>query len=306
MNVITASDGRLRSGWRFVLAALLAYLANVLAASFAASAGSGRLFELIYRWLALLFVLGAFSLLLVTVDRIDSKPLAAMGLALRKPWLRDIGKGLLLGFAMIALGVGVLAVCTDFNTRVTLSSRSFKLLIVELATLASGAMLEEAMFRGYPFQRLLESAGAMGGVAISSALFGAVHFANPDASLRGFLNTTAMGVLFCLAYLRTRSLWMPWAIHFAWNVSLGVIFGLPVSGITAFSVVVRSRAVGPQWLTGGSYGIEAGALGTAVIVLGILAVVLFVDQRAADPQLTAVEADWPNGRDGNAAERIQL
>ena len=38
------------------------------------------------------------------------------------------------------------------------------------------------------------------------------------------------GVLLSIAWLRTHGLWLPWGIHFAWNASIGLLFGLPVRG----------------------------------------------------------------------------
>jgi hypothetical protein len=67
---------------------------------------------------------------------------------------------------------------------------------------------------------------------------------------------------------------MAWGIHFAWNTALGLVFGLPVSGLTDFSVMVKTRAVGVHWMTGGSYGIEGAWLGTIVIATGFIPVVL--------------------------------
>lgn len=308
MNVFTAPDGRLRSLWRFVLAVVVTYFANVVAAGFAAGAGRGRLFELSYRSLALAFVLAGYSLLLIIADRVEGNPLAAMGLSLRGPWLREIAIGLALGFAMIAMAVGVIAIAGDLSIHVASPPRAAKKVIIVLLTLFSGAMLEEAMFRGYPFQRLVESARPVGGILVLSALFGAVHLGNPSASIWSFVNTTAVGVLFCIAYLRTQSLWMPWAIHFSWNAALGLVFGLPVSGLTSFAVVVRSKTTGPEWLTGGAYGIEASMLGTIVIMLGIVAVFLLIKPRPPQ-QVNAISSGFepPEGRsDENAAERIQM
>jgi membrane protease YdiL (CAAX protease family) len=298
----------LRSLWRFVLAVVVTYFANVLAGGFAAGAGRGRLFELTYRSLALVFVLAGYSLLLIVADRVDGNPLSAMGLALRGPWLRDIAVGLGLGFAMIAVAVTVIAAAGDLSINIGAPPRAFQKVIIVVLTLVSGAMLEEAMFRGYPFQRLVESATPVGGILILSALFGAVHLGNPSASIWSFLNTTAVGVLFCIAYLRTQSLWMPWAIHFCWNAALGLVFGLPVSGLTSFAVVVRSKAAGPDWLTGGAYGIEASALGTFVILLGIVAVVVLVKPRPSRQVAVTLSDIGPQDSrsDENPAERIQM
>jgi uncharacterized protein len=78
--------------------------------------------------------------------------------------------------------------------------------------------------------------------------------------------------MFSIAYLRTRALWLPWGLHFAWNASMGILFGLPVSGLTTFNPVITTHAVGPVWLTGNGYGPEGSAI--AVIVLPVLMIVL--------------------------------
>ena len=54
--------------------------------------------------------------------------------------------------------------------------------------------------------------------------------------------------------------------------TLGLIFGLPVSGIRLFNVVLHTTASGPRWLTGGEYGLEASLPGALVVLLGLFAV----------------------------------
>ena len=128
------------------------------------------------------------------------------------------------------------------------------------------------MFRGYPFQRLVEAIGAGGAILVFSALFALVHFTNPGANAWGLLNTVAIGVALSVAYLRTRALWLPWGLHFGWNATLGLVFGLPVSGLRLFNVALRTTATGPSWLTGGSYGLEASLPGACVVLLGLIVV----------------------------------
>lgn len=126
------------------------------------------------------------------------------------------------------------------------------------------------MFRGYPFQRLTEGIGPAGAIAVFSVLFGVVHLSNPGATVWGLVNTVAIGVLLSVLYLRTRALWMPWGFHFAWNAMLGIVLGLPVSGLRLFNVAVHATASGPKWLTGGNYGIEASAPGAVAIGIGLV------------------------------------
>jgi len=307
VNLFTANDGRIRSLWRFVLAVFVTYFANVVAAGFAASAGYGRRFEFIYRVLALVLVLVGYSVLLVIADRVEENPLSAMGLSLRRPWLREAIMGLALGVTLIVIAAAALAVAGHLTFTSYLSYRTFARVFGVIIILAAGAMLEEAMFRGYPFQRLVESVGSVGAILILSGLFGAAHLANPHASVWGFINTVAVGVLLSLLYLRTRSLWMPWGFHFAWNLTLGLLLGLPVSGMSTFSVLIRTKAAGPVWLTGGRYGIEASAVGTAVIATGIILVLTLVKPSTPAVPAPSVTADLGGlEQNGVPAERIQL
>ncbi|MBV9609168.1 MAG: CPBP family intramembrane metalloprotease [Acidobacteria bacterium] len=269
-----AEDGRLRAIWRFALSVIVFYLALNLAPFVATPLRNHSLLvrELVSRSVLTILLAGAFSLLLVTLDGVDGSPLAAMGLAFGGSAVRDSVVGFVFGGVMVALAVMAIAVRGKFSAVLNFGPASWKLLAEVTAVLAVAAMSEELAFRGYPFQRLVEAIGAIGATIITSGIFAAGHLANPHATAYGVLNTAAVGVLFCLAYLRTRSLWLPWGMHLGWNFTLGVLFGLPVSGLSDFAVVVHGAAAGPVWLTGGGYGIEASATGTAVITLGIIVV----------------------------------
>jgi hypothetical protein len=148
----------------------------------------------------------------------------------------------------------------------------FFLLFVNLLTLAVAAMAEEVAFRGYAFQRLIDAIGPTLAVLLMSVLFAVMHLFNTNATAASTLVTVLAGWLLSIAYLRTRALWLPWGLHFAWNASMALLFGLPVSGLVTFNSVVTTYARGPLWLTGGGYGPEGSAV--AVIVIPILVIVL--------------------------------
>jgi hypothetical protein len=300
-----AADGRLHTAWRFLLSVIVVFVCNIVALNIAgAAARTQRGFDLIYRPLALLLLLVGLSILLKGADQVENSPLAAMGLGRQGTWLRQATTGMLLGSAMVTFAVSAMAVFGDLSTTITLNRHAAVLFVAELVILTCGAMAEEVAFRGYPFQRLIEWLGAIPATVISCLLFGSVHLANPHASVFGFINTATIGALLALAYLRSRALWMPWGVHFGWNFTLGLVFGLPVSGLTQFAVVVHTTAHGPFWLTGGSYGIEASRVGTVAIILGCFALVWLVPASPAPaPQLVeapgetehAVESGMPPG-----------
>ena len=275
MSLFYQPGGRMRVGWRFLLGVVVVLIANGIAIEVALVLGGrhDRLVEAIYRPLTMVLLMAGFSFLLLTGDEIDERPLAAMGLGRDEFWLRDAGLGVLIGAGMIGLAMLALVAGSAIQkVTLRLSLHTLELAAVELLILATGAMAEELMFRGYPFQRLIEAVGPAQAVILLSFLFGAVHLQNPHSSRWAFINTIAVGVLFAIAYLKTRALWLPWGIHFGWNTALGMACGLPVSGLNDFSVLVRTTTRGPRWLTGGAYGLEASAVGTAVIALGLVAV----------------------------------
>jgi membrane protease YdiL (CAAX protease family) len=281
MSWAFTDDGRMRAGWRFVFGVVVALIANAAAVTLAGGEQvSMRRLDAVYRPLLALFLLLGFSLLLNVLDRLEGNPLEALGLGVRGPAWRGAGTGILLGAAMVAAAVAVIVIGGHVSFHWA-HGHSARFLAVVLIILITGALAEELMFRSYPFLELEEAAGPMVAVAVTSALFGVVHLGNPDASYWAVANTFLIGILLALARMRTRALWMSWGIHFSWNATLGLVFGLPVSGLNEFAVIVRGQARGPVWLTGGKYGIEASAVGTAVIVAGMVAVIRWVRQRPA-------------------------
>ena len=134
---------------------------------------------------------------------------------------------------------------------------------------------EELLFRGYPLQTLTRARLAWLGALLTSVPFAAAHLRNPNA-VAGFtfINTALAGVWFAVAYLRTRSLWLPFGLHWAWNWTQGALLGLPVSGIERIAPAPLLKAVnaGPDWLTGGAYGIEGGAACTIALVISTVVI----------------------------------
>src|SRR5215472_12926671 len=88
----------------------------------------------------------------------------------------------------------------------------------------------EAHWRIFVWVVLLRSIGPFATVLPVGALFGALHTFNPHSSLVSVLNTAGFGILFGYAFLRSRDLWLPFGLHYGWNLTLP-LFGASVSGI---------------------------------------------------------------------------
>jgi CAAX protease family protein len=286
--LFTSSTGRLHPVWGFVISVVFSLGAFFIAAVVAQGvAGQHSLvLEVIFRSLLTLLLIGIYVWLLTIVDNVREHRIAALGLPLIEGWRKQFVAGCIVGLVLTVLAILPSAVWGNVRFTVHLGLRLLPRDAAVMAVLLVGALAEELMFRGYPFQHLEEGIGAAGAIAIFSVLFGAVHLANPGASLWGLINTVLIGILLAIAYLRTRALWLPWGIHFGWNTTLGFLCGLPVSGVRIFNVVVRTSVAGPKWMTGGSYGVEASATGTVAVLIGLLIVWRLPVRRPLLPQLT--------------------
>jgi len=296
ISVFCSPGGSLRPGWRFAACAayflFAEYACSYLTFLFVPLSGSQYWFEAAYRPLLLISLLSGFGLILSATERAAQDPISAQGLSGRLPWLRQLISGCILGLITVSIAVLMVAVFGSYSLQL-LSVDPAKILIV-LWILFTSAAAEEVAFRGYPFQTLVRATGKWGAVLLMSALFGALHLNNPHASFLGILNTMLIGILLSLACLRTNGLWLPIGLHFGWNLSLGFIYGLPVSGVTFFSVLMNGDAAGPRWLTGADYGIEASLTGAAAICVGIVLVMLVTSQRSSRNGYTPWELSASN------------
>jgi CAAX protease family protein len=291
--VLRSSDGRLRAGWRFLLAIIL-FIASQTVVSLLF-----RPAELISARAAMAFAvilsinIGIFAVLSRTLDR-ATKPLAYIGFSRDVPVLRLIAVGFVFGAALVSLAVFFIAVGGSTAFRWRMNGMMLQAAAVQLALFPIAALHEEVAFRGYPFQRLVESIGAWWAIALLSALFALLHLGNPNATIFGAFNTAAIGALLAVAYVFTRSMWLVWGIHWGWNLVLAVAYGLVVSGFETDGPVDGSVA-GPEWLTGGAYGIEGGASGSIAIVIGFGILLWLIRQpslvgRPAPPPLSYIAA----------------
>jgi len=309
--IFIARDGRLRASWRFLLGAAAFFGAELGSGIFAAVAThplppevGAVAYLFVQQPLSLALMLAAFTFLLAVGDRVEHDRLAAQGLAVRGAWLRQCVDGVLLGAGLVTVCVVAMAVASDVRFSVQPSARALLAVALLAVLLAVAAMKEEVAFRGYPFQRLLDAGGDRWGpvlaIAVVSVFFGLVHWNNPSRTVASTANTALIGGVLALAYLRTRALWLPFGLHFGWNFMLGVGFGLPVSGIRDFAVLVRGHATGPVWLTGGDYGIEGSAVATVVILLSVIPIV-----RLYRPPAAGLEVVGGKSAHAEPAGRIQ-
>jgi membrane protease YdiL (CAAX protease family) len=148
----------------------------------------------------------------IILDRVqNAKLLYSVGLNFDRFALRDIGiTGLL---AVISIGIISFFLSTS---KLTFNSN---LLLISLVV----AFSEELLFRGYIFQNIYRKNSSVSTVTISSLLFALTHFIRSNFEIIYFLNIFIAGILFCVMYIKTKSLWCSISFHFVWNIVLNVV-----------------------------------------------------------------------------------
>jgi CAAX protease family protein len=217
----------------------------------------------------LLFLLAVGFSILQAIAKRPSSLREVLGLPKRPTARREWELGAVLGWGLVVLAVLPMAVLGTLHVYLWMQPRAFSLLLLHLVTLAVAALAEEVAFRGYPFRRLIESVGPVAATIGLSFLFGLGHALNPGANWTSTLVTMLAGLLLSVAWLRTHGLWLGWGFHFAWNASMGILFGLPISGISDFASIIQTRSFGHLWITGGDYGPEGASFTAIVLLVGI-------------------------------------
>ena len=93
------------------------------------------------------------------------------------------------------------------------------------------------------------------------------------------VNLVLAGIMLALAYEVYQRLWLPIGIHAAWNLLSGPVLGYNVSGYVSRRSILAIRGGGPEWLTGGRFGIEASVWMVVVETGGIVALNMMARRR---------------------------
>lgn len=224
--------------------------------------------------------LPVFVLVGIWLRLAEKRGLATTGMA-RQGATRNYLRGLLVGLVLFGTAVAVLAllgfVTLEDTTGAAGGAGVAGALFLLLAWMVQGAA-EELLARGFVLPIVGARWGTVAGIVISSSLFSLLHFFNPNVSLLAFVNLFLFGVFAALYALYEGSLWGIFAVHSVWNWAQGNLFGFEVSGINVQSAIIFDFAeAGPNWLTGGPFGPEGGAVVTAVLT--IACILVFVAQR---------------------------
>ncbi len=275
-DVFVNSKDQMRNGWRMALYLILFTVISIPIFFFA------QLFLKVFplhsiAMESVMLFISAFSALLagfILLKFLDKRDIRSLGMGWRAGAMKDWSLGLLIGFMMLCFTVGLPFIFGWMEIR--LMNEDFQYITAGLfgnfILYLMVGFNEEILFRGYLFQSLTEGIGKVWATLLFSVVFGLAHAGNPNVSVFGLINIVLAGILLSIAYLRTRSLWLPVGIHTAWNFTQGIIWGLPVSGTTPKLPMTLSAETGPDWITGGSFGPEGGAACTLFCLIACFVV----------------------------------
>lgn len=258
--------GKLRAYLEFIAAVLYYFVVRSFARNASIAIQRDAWQPLVEQVLtAVLLILGyaAFGSLF---DR-QPRSIAAQGLPLRRGWTYEIGMGAAIGWGAVVICVLPMLAIGGIAIVITPAGSAWGWFAIDGLYFALLALGEEIAFRGYGFQRFAQVVGSSG-AAFGFALFYAIMRAvQPGSSNASIAISVVFSFLLTTAYLRTRALWVSWGLNFAWKASQALIFGLTVAGVSSHSPIVEGNPMGPFWLTGGGYGLDASWWACLVLLI---------------------------------------
>lgn len=174
--------------------------------------------------------------------------------------LRGAGPGLLRGLGIgAAISVAVVAILAATGSLSIAGGAHWSAALKPLSEQAMVAVMEELLFRAVLFRVIEARWGTLVSLLANVLLFALAHLTNEHVTALAVLNTGIAGLGLCAGWLLTRSLWLPAGMHFAWNYLFDGVLGVPVSGHAARGWL-HVQLSGPEWLSGGAYGVEGSVV----------------------------------------------
>lgn len=282
---VSPDEHRLRAFWRLAIQYTvmnIILVASLIALGWAAAQGVRLPVSSIV--LSQVFSLISITLTIFLARRLlDRRSITSLGLKLDRTAALD----LLAGIGIAGVMMTLIYLLQYFMGWISFAGFAWETSTVpDLAVTFLGLFLlfiiigwqEELGSRGYLLQNLADGLNLTWGVILSSLIFSLMHLANPNVSWMSVLGILAAGLFLAMGYTTTRQLWLPIGLHIGWNFFEGPVFGFPVSGLI-FPGLMTTQMQGPEIITGGAFGPEAGLILLPGIALGVTLIYLYTRNR---------------------------
>jgi membrane protease YdiL (CAAX protease family) len=268
MSTFQAGSGRLRAYIQFLAAVIYFFLARALAFHGALGLANEQWRPLVEQGMLAFLLLLGYAGMGYALDR-QQHPISEQGLPRRAGWRAETGLGLAIGWALAVVCVLPMVVAGGIAIVLVLEPSAWGWFVADALFFALLALAEEVAFRGYGFQRFALAVGPIGAALGYAVFYAIVQALVPGSSHASIAVSVALGLVLSTAYLRTRALWVSWGLNFGWKASRALVFGLAISGVGSHSPVVQGNPMGPFWLTGGGYGLDASWVTFVVLILAL-------------------------------------
>lgn len=252
----------------------------------------GKMLDVQNRWtsgsgdVAAVIIVGmTMGLYWLYVKSVERRPVREVG-------LRTAGHELMGG---IALGVFLVALTTipivlgGFYALRSMNPAIF--LVHGVFVFAMLAFFEELIFRCILFRLGEELLGTWMSLVFVACVFGAAHLQHEKATLLSALAIAIQDLVLTGAFVLTRKIWMSWGIHWGWNLAQDGVLGMPNSSLNQLPSWLHPVVSGPDWLTGGEFGIELSVVGIALnVAAGIVLMKMAVGRHLVE------KAPWRRDR----------
>lgn len=196
---------------------------------------TGIIVQLILSWLLLWYF--------------DRSNLLALGIAPTKSRLLTFVIGLVLS-AFVCTTYNLLTTAFVDNGWIIKKQLSASAILASVWWVFKSVLYEELIFRGALLYLAIKRIGATKACMLSAVCFGIYHwfsynaFGNPMAMLFIFLLTGVAGLMYAYTFAKTKSLYLPVAIHFGWNLIHIVVFSNGPLGQQIFQRINENQAQG--------------------------------------------------------------
>ena len=165
----------------------------------------------------------------ILLKLIEKKELSVLGFAPTKQRLKDFATGFLIAAVFVAVYWLTVSLITKNPYKLN-PDYTVKDFFIATWYVIKSVSFEELIFRGALLYILINRLGATKALIISAVGFGIYHWfsygilGQPVNMIFIFLITGIMGYMYALAFQKTQSLYLPFALHFGYNFTTMVIF----------------------------------------------------------------------------------
>jgi len=287
--LLSPNENRLRAGWRILIFIVFFILMSRILSNVGLNiTGDLDKTESAYWVFRGIIVIVASSLVVWLVRKyFDKKTFISLGLRLDCLAVKDFFVGLIISGLMI----GTIFIIFLFSGLLEIKEIGWSgggiSAVLEIILWFFGIGLavgwsEELAFRGYLLQNMKDGMGLFWAVLISCIIYGLLHMSNPNSTIISGILIAIFGYLRIFGWLRSGQLWLSMGMHAGWDFFQGPILGFKVSGMNTESLIKHTIS-GSDWITGGSFGPEAGIVVIPVIIFGLLIMYLWTLKRENIP-----------------------